>query len=133
MHRCQSVSVRLLSKYSRSQKNGDASVPFRPVQTEVKRPFPMPKNGNGTGGGRRDGKCSRLIPIVASTKMTPQKPKKAKRSIALSKRSHLEAIKVDWQREIDRSSIADFEPSRASIAELAQNRRAVVVNCLRTV
>ena len=37
--------------YSRSQKNGNASVPFRPVQTEAKRPFPMPKNGNGMGGG----------------------------------------------------------------------------------
>ena len=35
------------------------------------------------------------ISIVASTKMTPQKPKKAKRSIALSKRSHLEAIRVN--------------------------------------
>ena len=33
------------------KKNGDASVPFRPVQTEAKWLFPMPKNGNGTGGG----------------------------------------------------------------------------------
>ena len=47
--------------YSRSQKNGDASVPFRLIQTKVKWPFPMPKNGNGTGGGRCDGKCSRLF------------------------------------------------------------------------
>ena len=51
----------------------------------------------------------------------PQEPKKAIRSIALSKRSHLEAIRVDWQREIDRLSIADFKPSRALITELAQN------------
>ena len=73
------------------------------------------------------------IPIVASTKMTPQEPMKAKRSIALSKRSHLETIRVDWQHEIGQSSIADFKPSRASIAELAQNRKAAVVNCPRTV
>ena len=42
-------------------KNGDASVPFRPVQTEAKRPFPMHKNGNRTGRGQRNGKCSRLF------------------------------------------------------------------------
>ena len=78
-------------------------------------------------------KMQSIIPIIASTKMMPQEPKKAKRSIALSKRSHLEAIRVDWQCEIDRSSIADFEPSRALIAELAQNRRAAVVNSSRTV
>ena len=33
------------------KKNGDASVLFRPVQTESKWLFPMPKNGNRTGGG----------------------------------------------------------------------------------
>ena len=65
--------------------------------------------------------------------MMPQEPKKAKRSIALSKRWRLEAIRVIWQREIDRSSIADFKPNQASIAELAQNRRAAVVNCPRRV
>ena len=63
------------------------------------------------------------IPIVhiTSTNMTPQEPKKAKKSIALSKRLHLEVIRVNWQREVDQSLIADFKPSRASIAELAQN------------
>ena len=68
------------------------------------------------------------IPIVPSTKMTPQEPKKAKKSIALSKWSHLEAIRVDWQREIDQSSIADLVEH-----ELTQNRRAAVVNYPRTV
>ena len=55
-------------------------------------------------------------------KTTPQEPKKAKRCFALSKQSHLEVISVDWQREIDRLSIADFKPSRASIAKLTQNQ-----------
>ena len=73
------------------------------------------------------------IPIVANMKMTPQEPKKAKRSIALSKQLHLKAIRVSWQHEVDRLSIADFKPSRALIAELAQNQRAAVVNCPRTV
>ena len=61
------------------------------------------------------------IPILDTTKTTPPEPKKAKRSIAPSKRSHLEAIRVDWQRVIDQSSIADFKPSQASIAELTQS------------
>ena len=60
--------------------------------------------------------------------MTPHEPKKAK-SIALSNRSHLEAIRVDWQCEVDRLSIADFKPIRALITKLAQNRKAAVVNC----
>ena len=62
-------------------------------------------------------KMQSTISIVTSTKMTPQVPKKAIRSITLSKQSHLEAIRVNWQREIDRSSIPDFKPSRASIAQ----------------
>ena len=78
-------------------------------------------------------KMQLTIPVIASTKMTPQEPKKAKRSIALSKQSHLEAIRVDWQREINLSSIANFKPSQALIIELAQNQRAAVVNCPRTV
>ena len=57
------------------------------------------------------------FPLIASMKMVPQEPKKAK-SIALSKRLHLEAIRVDC---------------RASIAELAENQRVAVVNCPRTV
>ena len=65
--------------------------------------------------------------------MTPQESKKAKRRIALSKRSHLKAMRVGWQREIDQWSTADFELSRASITELTQNRRAAVVNCPKTV
>ena len=70
---------------------------------------------------------------VASSKMTPQEPKKAKGSIALSKQSHLEAMKVDWQYKIDRSSIANFKPNRALIAKLTHNLREAVVNCPRTV
>ena len=114
--------------------NKTVTFPFRSVPFRRKRngrsPCPTMETGRAEATQR---KMQSTIPIVASTKMTPQKPKKAKRSIALSKRSHLEAIRVDWQREIDPSSIADFEPSRASIAELTQNRRAAVVNCLRTV
>jgi hypothetical protein len=50
-----------------------------------------------------------IILIAASTKMKSKESKKAKRSIALAKGSHLEAIRVDWEREVDRSSKADFK------------------------
>ena len=45
-----SPPLKLHTKYSSRQKNGDVYVPFRPVQTEVKWPFHAQKNGNGTGG-----------------------------------------------------------------------------------
>ena len=45
-------------RYLGDKKNSDVFVPFHPVEMEVKRSFPMHKNGNGTGRGRRDGKCS---------------------------------------------------------------------------
>ena len=64
------------------------------------------------------------IPIVASMKNMPKESKKAKRSTALSKRSHLEVIRINWQHEVNRSSIADFKHSQASITEYTQNRRA---------
>ena len=38
----------------------------------------------------------------------------------------MEAIRVNWQHEVDQLSIADFKPGWASIAELTQNRTAVV-------
>ena len=44
------------------------------------------------------------IPIVASMKKMLKESKKAKRSIALSKRLHLEVIRVNWQCKIDQSS-----------------------------
>ena len=49
--------------------------------------------------------------------------KKAKKSIALSKQSHFEANRVDWQHEVNQSSIADFDPSQTLIAELIQNQK----------
>ena len=49
--------------------------------------------------------------------------KKAKKSIALSKWSHFEANRVDWQHEVNQSSIADFDPSQNLIAELIQNQK----------
>ena len=76
-------------------------------------------------------KVQSTIPIVASTRNTLGESKKAKRSIALSKRSHLEVNRVDWHLKVSRSSTADFDPSRASIAELTRNRRAAVENCSR--
>ena len=76
---------------------------------------------------------SQLFQIIADTKTTPQECKKAKRSIVLSKRSHLEVITDDWQHEVYRSSIPDFKPSRTLITELAQNQTAAVVNCPTTV
>ena len=109
--------------YSSSQKNGDVSVSFCPVQTEVKWPFMHKKrkldeeeDGNGQAMER-----ALNYSIVASMKKTPGESKKH-RSIhiiyALSKRSHMEAIRVDWQHKVDRSSIVDFNPSRASITKL---------------
>ena len=50
--------------YSSREKNGEVSVPFRPVQTEVKRPFHAQKMETGRDGGRRrasDGNCSQLF------------------------------------------------------------------------
>ena len=76
--------------------------------------------GRRTVTGKRRNVQS-TIPIIASTEKSPGESKKAKRSVALSKQSHLEAIRADLQREVDRLSIADFDPSRASIEELAQN------------
>ena len=75
---------------------------------------PCTKYGNGTGQRPATGKRQKVqstIPIIASTKETLGESKKAKRSIALSKRSHLEANRVDWLLEVDRSSIADFDLS----------------------
>ena len=117
--------------YSSHQKNGDVSVPFCPVQMEVKWPFHAQKNGNRTGqrlalGKRR--KVQSTIPIIASTKKTLGESKKAKRSITLSKQSHLEA---DWHLKVDQLSIADFDPSQALIVELTRNRRVAVENCSR--
>ena len=83
------------------------------------------KMETGRDGGQRQ-KVQSTIPIVASTKKTLGESKKAKRSIALSKQSHLEVNRVDWHLEVDRSSIADLDPSRALIT---RNRRAAVVNC----
>ena len=61
----------LLSAQCTVAKKGDVFVPFSPVETEH-------NSGNGTGGGRRNEMCCRL-PIVASTKITPQESKKAKK------------------------------------------------------
>ena len=61
------------------------------------------------------------IVVVASMKMMPQESKKPKRSIALPKLLYLEAIRVDWHREVDRLSIADFKLCQASITELSRN------------
>ena len=75
------------------------------------------KMETGREGGQRL-KVKSTIPIIASTKSTLGESKKAERNIALSKQSHLEANRVDWYLEVDRSSIADFDPSRVSMAEL---------------
>ena len=55
------------------------------------------------------------IPIVASTKKMPKESKKAKRSTALSKQLHLEVIRINWQHEINLSSIADLKPVEARL------------------
>ena len=87
--------------YSRRQ-NGDVFVPFCPVEMEIKRLFPYTRMETGRAEADATECALQLtITIVASMKMMPQAPKKAKRSIALSKRLHLEAIRVNWQREID--------------------------------
>ena len=49
----------------------------------------------------------------------------------MAKRLHLEAIGVDWQRELNQSSVVNFDPSRATIAEHTRNRRAAVAHCLK--
>ena len=72
------------------------TLPFRSDGSETAVPHAQEWKPDGRRPTRR--KMQSTIPIVASTKMTPQEPKKAKRSIALSKQSHLEAIRVDWQR-----------------------------------
>ena len=59
---------------------------------------------------RRQQNVQSTIPIIASTKKIPEESKKVKRSITLSKRLHLEAIRVDWQRKVDRSLEVDFKP-----------------------
>ena len=107
--------------YSRRPKNGDVFVPFHPVETKVK---PCTRMETGQAEATR-WKMRSAIPIISSTKMTPQEPKKAKRSIALSKRSQLEAIRVDWQHKIDRSSIADFEPMQSSLDRLNGWNRSI--------
>ena len=94
----------------------------------------MHKKWKRDGAGTVMGKWRNVhstIPIIASMKKTPGESKKTNRSIVLSKQSHLEVIWIDWQREVDWSSIADFNPSWASTAEFAQNRRAAVVHCPR--
>ena len=61
---------------------------------EAEQPFRAQKwkwDGQETVTGKQPNVQS-TIPIVASTKKTPRETKKATRSIALSKRSHLEAI-----------------------------------------
>ena len=106
------------------------SVPSRRKQNGCS----MHKNGNGTGQRLATGKRRKVqstIPIVASTKKTLGESKKAKRNIALSKQSHLEVIRVNWHFKVNRLSIADFDPSRASIAEVTRNWRAAVENCSR--
>ena len=57
--------------------------------------------------------------------------KRAKRSIALSKHLHLEVIRVNWHLEVVWSSVADFNPSQVSIAELTRNWRAAAPEDLR--
>jgi hypothetical protein len=119
-----------------------STIGVKEMVTFLFRSAPSRRKWNGhshTQQWKRDGQrptgrnVQSTIPIIASTKMTPKESKKAKRSIALAKRSHLEAIRIDWQREVDRSSIAELQTSRAPIAELGQNRRAAVANCSRTV
>jgi formylmethanofuran dehydrogenase subunit E len=68
------------------------------------------------------------IPIIASMKMMPKESKKAKRSMALAKRSNLEAIRVNWQREVNRSSMQTSSldhrtrsKSKSSSSKLLQN------------
>ena len=79
--------------YSSSQQNGDVSVLFRSVQMEAKRPFHAQQMEveRGTAMGKRPN-VQLTTPIIASTKKMPGESKKAKRSIALPKRSYLEAI-----------------------------------------
>ena len=72
------------------------------------KPFLCMEQSNGTGWRPATGKQRKVqstIPIVTSTKTTPGETKKAKRSINVFKRSHLEAIRVDWQREVNRSLV----------------------------
>ena len=77
--------------------------PFRSVPSRRKRNGrSVHKNGSRTGRRMATGKRPNVqltIPIVASTKKMPGESKKAKRSIVLSKRSHLEAIS---QSSLDR-------------------------------
>ena len=77
-------------------KNSDVSIPLHLVQTEVNGCFMHKKCGmvQRPATGKRQ-KVQLIISIIANMKKMPGKSKKTKRSIALSKRSQLEAIRVD--------------------------------------
>ena len=62
----------ILVTCSGSKKKGDIFVSFCPIEMKVKRLFPMHNNGNGTM--RRN--VQSALPILASTNMIPQEPKK---------------------------------------------------------
>ena len=81
------------------------SVPFRRKQNG-RSPCPRMETGRAEAMRR---KIQSTIPIVEND------ASKAKRSIALSNRSHLEAIRVDWQREIDRSIVDSRLQTQSSL------------------
>ena len=72
------------------------------------------------GAGDSDGQAMERVVDYSNPSYLAQnrrlESKKAKRSITLSKWSHLKVIRVDWQCDVDPLSIADFDPNRASIA-----------------
>ena len=58
----------------------------------------------------------------------PKESKQAKRSTALAKQLHLEAIGIDWQHKLNQLSIANFDPSWDTIAKHTWNQRAAEVH-----
>ena len=95
-----SASLTNVNRSNRDKKTVIFSFHSTPFRNEVKRTFPIHKNGMCME--RTQWNVQSTTPLIARTKMTPQEPKKAK-SIAQSKQSHLESIRVDWHATQDRS------------------------------
>ena len=122
------IEYLLNSTYNRNPKKGDVFIPFHSVWSETSG-CPMDRSTERDGAQQR--KVWPTIPIVASLNRMPEESKQVERSIVLAEQLHLKATRVDWQCELDRSSIANFDSSRATITGHTRNRRAAVAHCFK--